>query len=158
MSDRITKIIGYGLLLAFIAQYALSIPVPFLHELQVQEEYRRWSGLFLILYILFQWLLTLVRLRKPHGKASDRLLSIHKWSGALMPLAFYVHAHNLGFGYLMILAITFFFTFFLGLLNTNVIRAWGQNAFRLWYVIHILGTVVITVLSFLHIWVVFYYK
>lgn len=158
MSDRLVKIIGYGLLLGFILQYAFSIPFPYLHELQVNESYRRWSGLFLVLYILFQWFLTLARIRKPHGKTSDRLLTIHRWTGVLMPLFFYLHAHALGFGYLMILAITFFFTFFLGLLNTAVIRSWGQSVFRLWYITHILGTVVITVLSFLHIWVVFYYK
>jgi len=158
MTDRLAKIIGYGLLLAFLLQYLLAVPFPYLHELQVQEGYRRWSGLFLLTYIIFQWFLTLARIRKPHGKSSNRLLQIHKWTGAFMPLCFYLHAHDLGFGYLMILAITFFFTFFLGLLNTAVIRSWGQTAFRLWYVTHILGTVVITVLSFLHIWVVFYYK
>lgn len=158
MSDRLAKIIGYGLLIGFALQYLFSVPFPFLHELQVQESYRRWSGLLLLVYILFQWFLTLARIRKPNGKTSDRFLSIHKWSGAFMPLVFYLHAHNLGFGYLMILAITFFFTFFLGLLNTSIIRSWGQSAFRLWYITHILGTVIITVLSFLHVWVVFYYK
>jgi hypothetical protein len=158
VSDRLAKIIGYGLLIGFVLQYLLSIPFPILHELQAQEGYRRWSGLFLTLYILFQWFLTLSRIRKPHGKTSDRLLNIHKWSGAFMPLCFYLHAHDLGYGYLMILAITFFFTFFLGLLNTRIIKSLGQPAFRLWYITHILGTVLITVLAFLHIWVVFYYK
>lgn len=158
MTNRIAKIIGYGLLIGYILQYAFSIPFTWLHELQGEQSYRRWSGLLLIVYILSQWILTLVRIRNPHGETSNRLLKIHQWSGALMPLFFYLHAHALGFGYLMILAITFFVTFFLGLLNTTVIRSWGPVAFRCWYVTHILGTVVITVLSFLHIWVVFYYK
>jgi len=149
--------IGYILLFLFILQYVLAIEVPFLSEWQAIEGYKRWSGLALFIFIAMQWLLTLVRIRKKE-KSSLRLLAFHRWTGALSPAVFFVHSARFGFGYLFILAVTFFFNFFLGLLNTNFIKSFGQGVFKVWYVSHILGSVLITILALLHIWVVFYYK
>ena len=151
------KIIGYTLLGLFIMQYLFSINIEFLAELQAQEMYKRWSGLFLFLFIMFQWFLTLVRINKKENH-SVSLLNIHKWSGAFSPAVFYIHSAHFGYGYLFILGISFFFNFVLGLFNTNFIKSFGQNIFRAWYIAHVLGSVIITIISFLHIYVVFYYK
>ena len=158
MQQRLPVYLGYALLVFFIVQYALGIEWPYLSAWQQRERYRLWTGFLLLAYIGIQWVLTLVRIVRPGSTLGDRLVSFHRWLGAFTPLAFLLHASDLGFGYLLLLALTFFFNFCLGLLNVRVIRQYGASAFRAWFVTHVVASVLITALALLHLWVVFYYK
>ena len=61
LNNNKSTVICLVLLLAFFIQYGLKLEWSWLLQLQQQEMYKRWSGLFLAIFILFQWLLSLTR-------------------------------------------------------------------------------------------------
>ena len=152
-----TSILGYILLAAYLVQLIFPFQWEPLYSLQQDEMYKRWSGLGLLVFIAIQWILTLYRIRKK-GETSSSMLDLHKWMGALSPVVFYIHTMSFGAQYLLILSITFFFNFFLGLLNVAVIKSMNQTLYKWWYMTHIFCSLIITLFSFYHIWIVFYYE
>jgi len=97
---NLTTLIGLVLLVLFLIQFFLQLEWQWLKELQREQLYKRWSGLFLALFITFQWVLTLSRVIKKWRKHSLKMTAIHKWAGALSPIFFYVHSMGMGYGYL----------------------------------------------------------
>lgn len=158
MTKQPYVIIGYLLFIGYLLQYFLLPQWSILQEWQQDEMYRRWSGLTLLAIIIFQWLLTSIRMIRPNSLAAQNLLTLHQWLGALSPLFFYFHSMNLGVGYLLILSLIYYFNFLLGLLNIMVIKAMGTKVFRAWYLTHILGAFLILFIAFFHVWMVFYYE
>lgn len=151
-------IIGLLLLSLFVIQFVFKLEWHWLLSLQQEEIYKRWSGLILASLITLQWLLTLTRVVKKLRKHALKMTSIHKWLGAVSPLVFYVHSMSMGYGYLLLLSYLFFSNALLGFINLDVIKNKSDWIFKSWMIIHVAFSIIITVLMFLHIGVVFYYK
>jgi len=80
LSSNKSTIVGLVLLSAFFLQFFLKLEWNWLFELQQEEMYKRWSGLTLALFIVFQWVLTLTRVVKKFRKhAMTCKLFINGW-------------------------------------------------------------------------------
>ncbi|ANQ49178.1 hypothetical protein KMW28_07170 [Flammeovirga yaeyamensis] len=158
MSKQNYIYIGGFLFLLFVLQDALELRWEPLYSLQQEQSYRRWSGLGLMIIILFQWTLSLVRITPKWESRSILFHKIHNWLGAFTPLLFYIHSMELGFAYLMVLSVTFFLNFLMGMFNLQVLKSKSQLVFQGWMIIHVGFSVFITFMTFYHIWVVFYYE
>lgn len=151
-------IIGLVLLCLYIIQFVFKLEWHWLLNLQQDEIYKRWSGLALALLITFQWLLTLTGVIKKLRKHALKMTASHKWLGALSPLFFYAHSMSMGYGYLLLLSYLFLSNAFLGYINLDVIKNKSDWIFKSWMIVHVACSIVITILMFLHIGFVFYYK
>lgn len=150
--------IGITLLVLYILQDLFNWRWEWLYNLQLNESYKRWSGVFLMVFILFQWLLTLTRVITRFKHISFQLTGYHKKIGALSPLFFYVHAMEFGYGYLFMLSIIFFTNMLLGVVNLDIIKSHKNWVFQSWMIIHVALSVIITAIMLFHIGVVFYYE
>ncbi|MBB6463107.1 hypothetical protein [Flammeovirga kamogawensis] len=158
MNKLIYFYIGSTLFILFVLQDALQLRWEGLYQLQEDQFYRRWSGLGLLFIILFQWTLSIVRSVEKWQAKSIAFYKVHNWLGALTPLLFYLHSMELGFAYLFILSITFFSNFLMGMFNFDVIKTTSKLFFQGWMIVHVSLSLLITTLTFYHIWVVFYYE
>ena len=158
MGRKAFIITGLTFFTFYIVQDVFGLKLESLELLQQDQMYRRWSGLGLSLVILFQWSLSLVRTKPKWEDLSLKFYNIHNWVGAFTPLLFYIHSTKLGFAYLFVLSITFFFNFLLGTLNLDVLKSKSQIVFQGWMVLHVAASFFITFLTIYHIWVVFYYE
>jgi hypothetical protein len=158
LSNNKSTITGLILLSAFFLQFFLKLEWSWLLELQQQEMYKRWSGLVLALFIVFQWVLTLTRVVKKFRKYAMSMQTIHKWLGAVSPLFFYVHSMTLGYGYLVLLSYIFFSNTLLGYLNLDVIKNNSDTLFKGWMIAHVALSIIVSVMMVFHITMVFYYK
>ncbi len=150
--------IGGTLFLLYILQYLFDLKWEWLHHIQLNENYKRWSGVLIALFILFQWVLTVTRVSKKLIIHSQKYARLHKWAGALSPILFYIHALEFGYGYLALLSYIFFANMILGTINLDIIKSQKNWIFQSWMIIHVVFSIVITFLMFFHIGVVFYYE
>jgi len=153
-----TTIIGVILLLLYFLQFFLKLEWKWLSDLQQEQMYRRWSGLGLAIFILFQWFLTFTRIIPKLRKNAMKMNTIHKWLGAISPLLFYIHGMNLGYGYLLLLSYIFFINTLLGYINLDIIKNNSNLLFKGWMITHVALSIIITIMMFFHIAMVFYYK
>src|SRR5690606_40564131 len=109
-----------------------------------------------MVFILFQWLLTLTRVIPRLKHISFKLTGYHKKIGALSPLFFYVHAMEFGYGYLFMLSIIFFTNMLLGIVNLDIIKSHKNWVFQSLMILHVELFVIITAIIFFHfVWVVY---
>ncbi len=153
-----STILGVLLLLIYLVQYFFNLQWQWLSTLQQGEMFKRWSGLFLSLFIAFQWVLTFTRVIKKFRKHAIKMTTIHKWLGALSPLFFYIHSISLGYGYLLLLSYIFFSNALIGYINLDVIKNNSDLLFKAWMMLHVAFSLIITIMMFFHIGMVFYYK
>lgn len=153
-----TFTVGLFLFVLFIVQFVFHLQWKWLFDIQQQEMYKRWSGLFLGLFIVFQWLLTIFRLIPRLRQRSLKMTTIHKWIGALSPAIFYAHSMTFGYAYLMLLSIVFMTNMLLGTINLDIIKNQKEWIFKLWMIMHVSMSIVITFIMLFHVGVVFYYK
>ncbi|WP_406683494.1 hypothetical protein N1F78_12500 [Seonamhaeicola sp. MEBiC1930] len=158
LSNNKSSILGLLLFVAFSIQFFLKLEWTWLYELQQQEMYKRWSGLFLALVIGFQWVLSLVRTNRRLRVHNLVMQNIHKWIGALCPLIFYIHSMGMGYGYLLLLSYIFFVNTILGYINLDVIKNNSDVLFKGWMISHVAISLIITILMLFHVVMVFYYK
>lgn len=158
LSNNKSTITGLVLLSAFFLQFFLKLEWSWLLELQQQEMYKRWSGLVLAFFIVFQWVLTLTRVVKKFRKHAISMQTIHKWLGAVSPLFFYIHSMALGYGYLLLLSYVFLVNTLLGYFNLDVIKNNSDALFKGWMIMHVALSIVVSVMMVFHITMVFYYK
>lgn len=151
-------LVGLLCLCAFLLQYFLNLQWTWLFQLQQDEQFKRWSGLVLALFILFQWLLTFTRAFKKYRKHAMSILTLHKWIGAVSPLLFYIHSMVLGYGYLLMLSYIFFSNTLLGYFNLDVIKNNSEWLFKGWMIVHVAMSIIVTIIMIFHITMVFYYK
>lgn len=153
-----STIIGLIFLCVYLLQFFFNLEWSWLLQLQQEEMFKRWSGLLLAVFIVFQWALSLVRVIKNLRKYNTLIQNIHKWLGAFSPLFFYIHSVNLGYGYLLMLSCVFFLNALLGYINLDVIKNNGDALFKGWMISHVALSLIITILMLFHITMVFYYK
>jgi hypothetical protein len=157
-NNKYITVIGLLLFSLYVLQEALSIKWDSLEFLQTQENYKRWSGLAVGLFILFQWLLTFSRIIPKFREKSVTINEIHKWIGVLSPILLYIHSTQFGFGYLALFSYLFLGNMLLGTINLDVLKSTKTWLFKSWMITHVSFSMIITFLMFFHIGVVFYYK
>jgi hypothetical protein len=150
--------VGVILFVLYLVQEIFSLKVNVLETFQTNENYRRWSGLLVFLVIAYQWVLTIVRLKTGNPYTLERFYRIHTWIGAFSPLIFYIHSTKPGFAYLLFLTLIFYANFVLGMVNLDVIKTRAKWYFQLWMVLHVSFSLLITSVTFYHMWIVFYYN
>jgi len=150
--------LGSCLFLLYILQYLLDLKWRWLYNLQLDEEYKRWSGVFVGVFLLFQWILTMTRVIKKWRRHSIRFTVLHKWVGVISPIFFYIHALEFGYGYLALLSYVFFINMILGTFNLDILKSQKEWVFKSWMISHVVLSIVITCLAIFHIGVVFYYE
>lgn len=153
-----STVVGLVLLCVFFIQFFLKLEWSWLFQLQQEEMYNRWSGLFLVIFILFQWVLSLTRTVMKWKKYAMNMQNIHKYVGALSPIFFYVHSMGMGYGYLMLLAYIFFSNTLLGYFNLDVLKNNSDALFKGWMITHVALSLVVSIMMVFHITMVFYYK
>lgn len=151
--------LGLGLVAAFLLQDIFQLKMEWLESLQAGENFRRWTGVALTLYLAGQFILPAMRLRGDI-KASARHYHLHKIQGAFAPLVYFIHATSVGYAYLLFLSVVYFANFILGLFNQEIITT---PAFKLryqyyWLISHILLSVLTIALLLAHIYLVFAYQ
>jgi methionine sulfoxide reductase heme-binding subunit len=144
---------------AYLLQALFKIEWPYLANLQANESYKTWSGIALMVYIYSQWALTYKRVYSA-SKKFQITLTIHKWSGALAPLFFYLHSIRFGYGYLFLMTIIFYLNFFIGNLNPEGLKVSRSlpNYYAYWLRAHIFFSSLICLIIVYHIYIVVYYK
>lgn len=150
--------VGYFLLSVYLLQEFADIRWEYLDQLQKDEMYKRWSGLVLAIFMLFQWSLTLVKTIPAWTDHIERFTSIHKWMGALSPIIFYVHAMRFGYAYLLFFSFCFFANLVLGLLNIEQLKTKANWYYQGWMIAHVALSLLITLFMFYHSFIAFYYK
>ena len=150
-----------GLFLFVLYLIQLSIPISWnsLSELQENEQYKLWSGLFLFIVILSQWSLSFGRaILQLKYNSILKLIKWHKWIGVFAPIVYYFHSAHPGYGLLLLLTIIFFTDLLTGYLNDKSLLIKGSTLYYLWLVSHIILSVVVLGLTIVHIWIVFYFE
>ena len=151
--------LGMALLLAFVLVHFFQLQWPWFEALQASESYKRWSGLFLTLYIAAQFILPFLRWQG-HLRAAGHHYTLHKLQGAFAPLAFYIHSTSLGYAYLLVLSLVYFANFILGLLN-HAIVAKPQYTRRYqftWLMAHVVLSLSTVALVVFHVYIVFAFQ
>ncbi len=151
-------VIGFITLILYILQYTLNLKWQWLYDLQLDEDYKRWSGVVVGVFILFQWILTVTRVFKKLKKYAMQFTTWHKWIGVISPLFFYAHAMEFGYGYLALLSYIFFINMILGTINLDILKSQKNWIFQSWMITHVALSIVITFIVVFHIGVVFYYE
>jgi ferredoxin-NADP reductase len=147
--------IGLVLLLAFIIQDVFTLKIPELERLQVDSDYRIYSGLFVLLFIAMQFI-------RSYNKASDtprmaaNTYQMHKRRAIFAPLIFFIHSSSFGVGYLFFLSLIYFSNFFVGVFNHELISDVKKRVryYRIWLPLHILLSLFTLTMIALHIYVV----
>jgi methionine sulfoxide reductase heme-binding subunit len=155
--NRAFLILGLLLMTAFFLQDVFNLRWNWLLELQSDEAYKRFSGLFLAAYIAEQWCLSLARI----GEAQKRLrliYKIHQEFGVFAPVFFYIHSMRIGYAYLCFLSLIFFSNILIGLLNPASLDIRNKKVSYYWMVSHVSLAVLTVILMFFHIFIVFYYE
>jgi len=146
--------LGLALFSIFLIQDSLRLKIPWLENLQAQEGYKIYSGIFLVLYILMQFVMPYNKsCEKPH--VSAKTYRQHKFRGALAPLIFYVHSTKFGSSYLLLLSSVYFANFLVGLFNHERIKNAIKRVayFKFWLPVHISLSVLILSLIVFHVYV-----
>ena len=147
--------LGLTLFTLFVLQCALNVKFPWLERLQLNETFKVYSGLLVLLYLFSQFVM-------PYNNASKaRRLSVkhyqrHKFYGCLAPLLFYLHSTGVGTAYLLLLSAVFFSNFLVGIFNHERINSAKKRLayFKVWLPVHIVLSVLLLGLIGFHVYVV----
>lgn len=138
-----------GLCIFYLIQNALNWPLSAMTALQQVDAYRITTGSLLISLIAYQWYLPYLRLTGQLAQTASRW---HSYSGVLAPVLLFLHSVSLGFAYTTILALLFVFNTMIGAVDKTFIRnfALRQGFRRIWLLIHVPASCLITVLALIH--------
>lgn len=151
-------LVGIILIVLYFLSYIPGFASQDLMLLQSQATYKTYSGVVLLLLILFQWALTVMRVNKLRSAAINSMTNLHQWAGAISPLLLYTHSIRLGHGYLMILTSAFILNLILGFMNVGKINSVSKIYFNTWCTLHIVFSVVVGFLTLFHVGMVIYWE
>ncbi len=159
LSGQIYVLVGGLLLLIFLLQYTFGIKWSGLENAQDGETFKRWTGVALIAFILFQWYLPFLRWQG-RLKAAARQYHWHKLIGAFSPVVYFIHSTTLGYAYTLALSLVYFGNFTLGLVNQEILPdvPYKKQYANYWLATHIILSTSMISLILYHIFVVFAYK
>ncbi len=143
----------------FLIQDLFQLKWAWLEITQDSENFKRWTGGLMMLYMAFQWYFPFLRM---FGKKKEEAehFHLHKKSGALSPLIFYIHSTNFGFGFLFILSVVYFSNTILGLFNEDMIEEVEKKKKYTfyWIIIHIILSLLTVGMMLYHAFTAFYYE
>ena len=124
-------------------------------QLQTVDVYKYVTGASLLAYIGWQWCLFLARLKGWH---TLRLMAFHQRSAVLVPLLFYAHSVQIGYGYLAVLSWVFLGNMVVGVASPVGVRIRSRSYMASWGAIHAALAVVAAALGIFHAYIALYYK
>ncbi|PCJ16005.1 MAG: hypothetical protein COB04_11900 [Gammaproteobacteria bacterium] len=154
-SKALDFIVGSALLVLFVTQDLLNLKLFWLESWQLNDTYRVYSGLLVLLYVLSQFILPYNKSCKvPHVTA--KFYKRHKFRGALAPLVFFIHSTHMGVAYLSLLSLVYFSNFAVGLFNHERIKSTATRMayFKVWLPTHVLLSVLLLGLMVFHVYIV----
>ena len=153
------RILGLSLLLAYYLQDSLGIKLTELEQLQANDDYKIFSGLLLLTYVLSQWRLPITRWL---NRNADKLLQkkrSHQSFGTIAPLVFYLHATSIGYAYLAALASVYLANSLLGYGSGEFIGQRFKKAYVFgWTLMHVGLSTCLLFLSAYHTYAALAYK
>ena len=153
--SKLYKYLGLFLFLTFLIQDFFGFKIPALENLQAQENFRIYSGLFVLLFIAMQFV-------RPYNKASERphldtqTYKGHKLRGVFAPLIFFIHSSSFGFGYLFFLSSLYFSNFLLGIFDHEQFKNAKKRVkyYKKWLPLHIILSIFTVSMMVVHIYIV----
>lgn len=115
------------------------------------------TGVLLLVYLAAQWRVAHLRATGRMG-AAVRHMPDHRLLGALGPLILYMHAPELGHGYLAVLAVLFLANVAVALLDRETLGLKAKRLYVVWLILHVSLSVLVTVLAGLHAFTSIYYE
>jgi hypothetical protein len=152
LGDRIVLALGIVLLVAYLVQARMSVEWPWLAGLQANDTYKVVSGLVLGAYLYWQWSVGSRR------QFSPRAVFHHKLGGALAPAVLYLHASRFGYGYLLLLGISYLGTSMVGLLDSVIRKSRARWLYTSWFVIHVATATILVMLGGYHVVIALAYE
>ena len=155
LSEWKWRLASIVLLCLYLIQDAADLRWEWLYQLQTVDAYKYATGTSLLTYIGWQWCLFLGRLK---GGNRLRLMAFHQRSAVLVPLLFYAHSVQIGYGYLAVLSWVFLGNMVVGVASPVGIRIHSRSYMASWGAIHVALAVVAVALGIYHAYVALYYK
>ena len=147
--------LGLLLLAAFFLQDHFQLKIQWLETLQLNDNYKIYSGLGLLLYLILQFVMPYNRSCEiPHAAAD--CYNLHKIRGVFIPLVYYFHSTQMGNEYLFVLSSVLLGNLLIGLLNHELISDPVRRVryFSLWLPLHIILSILLVALTAFHIFIV----
>ncbi|MDE2941912.1 MAG: hypothetical protein OXP10_06185 [Chloroflexota bacterium] len=141
--------------LLYVGQDVAGLRWEWLAQAQDLDGYKYVTGAGLLSYVGWQWWLFYSRLKRRNLR---RLLPWHQRTGALVPLLFYVHSVEVGYGYLAALSWVFLGNMLVGAASPLGIRINNRYYTVSWGVVHVSLAAVTVVLGLFHAYIAVYYK
>ncbi len=115
------------------------------------------TGLILLVFLGYQWVLFFMRVTKQTGNARKALVR-HRWVGVAVTFVFAVHAVRFGHIWMSTLSAVVFLIAVTGVLNREVLRYRSNAIYLCWLVLHIGSSAALVPLVAVHIWVALAYQ
>ena len=141
--------------LIYVAQDLSGLKWEWLAQLQDVDVFKYATGAGLLSYVGWQWWLFYSRVRRRNLR---RLLSWHQRTGALVPLLFYVHSVEIGYGYLAALSWVFLVNMLVGAASPLGVRINNRYYTASWGVLHVSLAALTVFLGLFHVYIAVYYK
>ena len=149
---RVAGVLG---VLLYLAQDLLGLRWEWLAELQTVDLFKYVTGATLLSYVGWQWWLFYSRIKRRNLR---RLLSWHQKTGSMVPLLFYLHSIEIGYGYLAALSWIFLGNMLVGAASPLGIKVNNRYYTASWGVLHVSLAALTVVLALLHAYIAVYYK
>ncbi|MCH7741627.1 MAG: cyclic nucleotide-binding domain-containing protein [Proteobacteria bacterium] len=157
MAKHLQLIVTLGFCVFYLIQNAFGWGLHSVVALQQIDSYRITTGSMLLAFIGYQWYLPYLRLtHKSAYVATQR----HSYTGALAPVLLYLHSVSLGVAYTFVLSLLFLLNTMLGALDKTLAKNLRQREHyqRIWLMVHVPSSCLITVLALIHMVYALAYK
>lgn len=141
--------------LLYLGQDLAGLRWEWLAHLQTDDVFKYVTGAGLMSYIGWQWWLFYSRVR---GRNLRMLLAWHQRTGALVPLLFYLHSIEIGYGYLAALSWIFLVNMLVGAASPLGVRINNRYYTASWGIVHVSLAALTVLLGLFHAYIAVYYK
>lgn len=153
------RLLGLSLLLAFWLQHRFGIKLYELERLQADDDYKIFSGLLVLTYVLNQWRLPLTRWLNCDNHKIVQFKHRHRAFGSIAPLVFYLHATSTGYAYLAALSNVYLADCLVGYGSGEIVHNRLKKTYLFaWTVVHVGLSTGLLFLSAYHAYVALAYK
>jgi hypothetical protein len=157
IAKHLQLIVTLGFCIFYLIQNALDWGLPGVAAVQQFDAYRITTGSLLIAFIGYQWYLPYLRLTGPPAARLNKKLARtaarwHSSAGVLAPVLLYLHSVSLGVAYTFVLSLLFVLNTMVGAVDKTLIRNLErrQRFQRIWLLVHVPSSCLITVLALIH--------
>ncbi len=149
---NIIALFFYGL------QYYLDWTWLWLSERQDSEGFKQVTGLFLLIFLLFQNALILSRVHPLWKKYQKGFYQLHTQSSIFSIPLLYLHAVKFGYNYTLLLNLSYTMNVLIGSLAPKPLNIHNKRYGYVWMVSHVALAVFTSFFLFFHIFTTFYYN